>query len=149
MMFADTLDALGLKRGDYVVKVNSRKVLDGVLDTAGVDPRANAAPYFAQSTSSTGLGSTGVRALLGAGRKDESGDFTKGAGLSNSRSRHTQFHGLGATRFELGKHVASNDVAREFRDRRRGSRSAKQALKNLHSDQAHLRSVRLWRRSHS
>src|SRR5438477_7671532 len=36
MMFADTLEALGLKRGDYLVKVNSRKVLDGVLEAAGV-----------------------------------------------------------------------------------------------------------------
>src|SRR5438270_4402780 len=32
MMFADTLEALGLKRGEYIVKLNSRKLLDGVLE---------------------------------------------------------------------------------------------------------------------
>src|SRR5215475_3213613 len=37
MMLADTLEALGLKRGDYIVKVNSRKVLDGVLASAQVE----------------------------------------------------------------------------------------------------------------
>src|SRR6476661_6619740 len=36
MMFADTLEALGLKRGEYIVKLNSRKLLDGVLEAAGV-----------------------------------------------------------------------------------------------------------------
>src|SRR5947199_207382 len=38
MMFADTLEALGLKRGEYIVKLNSRKLLDGVLEAAGVAP---------------------------------------------------------------------------------------------------------------
>ncbi len=32
MMAADCLEALGIKRGDYVVKVNNRKVLDGVME---------------------------------------------------------------------------------------------------------------------
>ena len=33
MMAADTMEALGINRGDYVVKVNNRKVLDGVMET--------------------------------------------------------------------------------------------------------------------
>src|ERR1700726_3440035 len=36
MMAADTMEALGISRGDYVVKVNSRNVLDGVLETIGI-----------------------------------------------------------------------------------------------------------------
>ncbi len=32
------------------------------------------------------FGIEGVRQLLGAGRKDESGDFTKGAGLADHHS---------------------------------------------------------------
>ena len=32
MMAADTMEALGIPRGSYVVKVNNRKVLDGVLE---------------------------------------------------------------------------------------------------------------------
>ena len=36
MLAADTMEALGIKRGDYVIKVNSRKVLDGVLEAIGL-----------------------------------------------------------------------------------------------------------------
>ena len=42
MMAADTMEALGIPRGSYVVKVNNRKVLDGVLDSVGLDGDANA-----------------------------------------------------------------------------------------------------------
>lgn len=89
MMLGDALENAGIKRGDYVVRINNRKVLNGVMEAIGVlnpdDPAA--------MTSERGivlraidkldrLGEDGVRALLGEGRKDESGDFTKGAGLS-------------------------------------------------------------------
>ena len=80
MMFADTLEALGLKRGEYVIKLNSRKLLDGVLNAAGVDLSKRGVVLRAIDKFDR-LGELGVRALLGDGRKDESGDFTKGAGL--------------------------------------------------------------------
>jgi histidyl-tRNA synthetase len=85
MMAADTMEALGIKRGDYVVKVNNRKVLDGVLETIGLGGEENAGKRLTVLRAIDKLdrlGPNGVRALLGEGRKDESGDFTKGAGLS-------------------------------------------------------------------
>jgi histidyl-tRNA synthetase len=81
MMLADVLEAVGLSRGDYAIKVNSRKVLDGVLDAANVAPEKRGAVLRAIDKVDR-LGLDGMRALLGEGRKDESGDFTKGAGLS-------------------------------------------------------------------
>ena len=42
MMAADTMEALGIPRGSYVVKVNNRKVLDGVLEAIGLGGEANA-----------------------------------------------------------------------------------------------------------
>jgi histidyl-tRNA synthetase len=84
MMAADCLEALGVKRGDYVVKVNNRKVLDGVMEAIGLGGPENAArrlTVLRAIDKLDRLGPEGVRALLGAGRKDESGDFTKGAGL--------------------------------------------------------------------
>ena len=42
MLAADTLEALGIARGDYVVKVNNRKVLDGMIQSVGVDPADDA-----------------------------------------------------------------------------------------------------------
>src|SRR5581483_1993931 len=84
MMAADTMEALGVPRGSYVVKVNNRKVLDGVMEAAGIDGDANEGKrltVFRAIDKLDRLGMDGVRALLGAGRKDESGDFTNGAGL--------------------------------------------------------------------
>jgi histidyl-tRNA synthetase len=85
MMFADALEAVGLKRGEYVIKVNSRKLLDGVLEAAHVDNSKRGTVLRAIDKLDR-LGAAGVRALLGAGRKDESGDFTKGAELDDKAS---------------------------------------------------------------
>ena len=84
MMLSDTLEALGLKRGDYIVKVNNRKLLDGVLEASGValEDRIKRGIVLRAIDKLDRLGVDGVAALLGEGRKDESGDFTKGAGLS-------------------------------------------------------------------
>ena len=87
MLAADVLEALGIPRGQYVVKVNSRKILDGVLESAGLkaeDTRTRLTVLRAIDKYDR-LGDEGVRALLGEGRKDESGDFTKGAGLQQKQ----------------------------------------------------------------
>ena len=87
MMAADCLEALGIARGDYVIKVNNRKVLDGVMEAIGLGGEANAGRrliVLRAIDKLDRLGPEGVRALLGAGRKDESGDFTKGAGLGEN-----------------------------------------------------------------
>ena len=81
MLAADTMEALGIPRGDYVVKVNSRKILDGVLDSIGVEEGRRLTVLRAIDKLDR-LGEEGVRLLLSDGRKDESGDFTKGAGLA-------------------------------------------------------------------
>ncbi len=87
MMAADTLERLGIARGDYVIKVNNRKVLDGVLEAAGLEGEGRGAQkliVLRAIDKLDRLGSEGVRHLLGPGRKDESGDFTKGADLATS-----------------------------------------------------------------
>ncbi len=88
MMAADTLEALGVKRGDYVIKVNNRKVLDGVLeaiDLGGEENFGRRLTVLRAIDKYDRFGAEGVRLLLGAGRKDESGDFTKGAGLNDDQ----------------------------------------------------------------
>ena len=84
MMAADAMEALGVPRSAYVVKVNNRKVLDGVLEAIGLGGDHNAGRRLTVLRAIDKLdkfGAEGVRLLLGDGRKDESGDFTKGAGL--------------------------------------------------------------------
>jgi histidyl-tRNA synthetase len=88
MMAADTMEALGIPRGQYVVKVNNRKVLDGAIQLIGLDGDGNTArrlTVLRALDKFDKFGSIGVRALLGVGRKDESGDFTKGAELADEQ----------------------------------------------------------------
>ncbi|NTJ41445.1 histidine--tRNA ligase [Agrobacterium larrymoorei] len=88
MMMADTLEALGIKRGDYVIRVNNRKVIDGVMEAADLGGDENSGRRLGVLRAIDKLdkfGFDGVKLLLGPGRKDESGDFTKGAGLSDQQ----------------------------------------------------------------
>ncbi len=87
-MLADALEAAGIARGDYVIRLNNRKVLNGVMERAGVldpaDPDAHAERrgiVLRAIDKLDRLGPAGVRALLGEGRKDDSGDYTDGARL--------------------------------------------------------------------
>lgn len=84
MMAADTMKWLGFKRGEYVVKVNNRKVLDGVMEAIGIDSekRINVLRAFDKLDK---FDWDEVAKLLGEGRKDESGDFTPGAKLTSNQ----------------------------------------------------------------
>src|SRR3954451_3941609 len=87
MMAADTMEALGLK-GNYVVKVNNRKVLDGVMESIGLAGEENGGrrlTVLRAIDKLDRLGFDGVALLLGPGRTDESGDFTKGAALDSDQ----------------------------------------------------------------
>ena len=89
MLAADTLEALGIKRGDYVIKVNNRKVLDGVHGGDRLGGTSNAGKRLTVLRAIDKfdrLGPRGRARLLGKGRKDESGDFTKGAGFEHSQA---------------------------------------------------------------
>ena len=70
MLAADTLEALGVPRGQYVIKVNNRKVLDGVLEFIGLVGDANAGKRLLVLRAIDKLDrleEKGVRALLGKG----------------------------------------------------------------------------------
>lgn len=85
MMMADTMEALGVKRGDYVIRVNNRKVLDGVMEAIGISGDENSERRLNCLRAIDKLdkfGLDGVKLLLGEGRVDDSGDRTEGVGLS-------------------------------------------------------------------
>tara|TARA_Y100000815_G_scaffold56276_2_gene45644 strand:- start:13983 stop:15533 length:1551 start_codon:yes stop_codon:yes gene_type:complete len=89
MMMADTMEALGIKRGDYVIRVNNRKVLDAILLAAKIrtdDDGAQKLAVLRSLDKYDKFGVDGVGQLLSVkGRTDESGDHTKGAGLSDDQ----------------------------------------------------------------
>lgn len=117
-MLADALEEVGIPRGDYVVRVNNRKVLNGVMEVAGIldptDPEkfAHERGIVMRAIDKIDrLGEAGVRALLGAGRKDESGDFTKGAGLSEKQADVVMgfVSAVGAVKAELAHSADMSD----------------------------------------
>lgn len=94
-MLSDTLEAVGIPRGDYIVRVNNRKVLNGILEMVfgefepNTDGDREQAEIYDRSVADALLrtidkfdkvGELGVRELLGPGRKDESGAFIEGWG---------------------------------------------------------------------
>ncbi len=84
MMAADTMEALGIPRGSYVVKIWNRRMLDGILDAVPVVDGLQRLQALRAIDKRDRLGIRGVQELLGPGRKDESGDFTVGVGLETS-----------------------------------------------------------------
>ncbi|MBJ3777286.1 histidine--tRNA ligase [Acuticoccus mangrovi] len=87
MMAADTMTALGFGPGEFAIRVNSRKVLDGVLSDIGLpdaDPRRLTVLRAIDKADKFPLSE--IAKLLGPGREDESGDFTKGAGLDTAQT---------------------------------------------------------------
>jgi histidyl-tRNA synthetase len=114
MMAADTMEELGIKRGEYVVKVNHRKLLDGLLETIGLKGDANAGirlTVLRAIDKLDRLGHQGVKLLLGPGRKDESGDFTKGAGLDHDQVNRILFYlSMGAVSDNTAASILSESV---------------------------------------
>jgi len=110
MMAADTMEALGIPRGSYVVKVSNRKVLDGVMETARVLPEKYVQVLRAVDKVDR-LGFGGVQALLKQGRRDESGDFTKGANLTDDAvTRILNFTGWGEQGSGKKSTISANEV---------------------------------------
>ncbi|MEL7231237.1 MAG: histidine--tRNA ligase [Pseudomonadota bacterium] len=85
MLACDALEAIGIERGEYGLKINTRRALNAVL--AQVSASGSASEEERNGTILRAIDKLdrlkieGVTALLGEGRMDESGDFTKGAGL--------------------------------------------------------------------
>jgi histidyl-tRNA synthetase len=132
MMFGDALEAVGLKRADFILKLNSRKLLDGVLEAAGLsvdgtdDARRRRGIVLRAIDKLDRLGLDGVRALLGKGRRDESGDFTKGAELSTEQTaRLLAFVASGTNSNDLDRALSQAESAL------RGSRTGEEGIAEL------------------
>ena len=80
-MACAALEAAGVAAGGFQIKVSTRRLLDAVLAKIGVNADKARLTVLRAIDKYDRLGASGVAALLGEGRKDESGDFTKGAGL--------------------------------------------------------------------
>jgi len=86
MLAADTMEALGFERGEYVIKVSNRKLFEGVFEAIKLTDINRRLTVLRAIDKYDRLGLEGVRQLLGKGRKDESGDYTKGAELNDEQA---------------------------------------------------------------
>lgn len=84
-LLAESLERVGIPRGDYEVRVNDRKVLSGILARSGVTDSGAQMNVLRAVDKLDRLGLEGVRELLGSGRRDASGDVTAGAGLTDEQ----------------------------------------------------------------
>jgi histidyl-tRNA synthetase len=122
MMMADVMEALGIPRGDYVIRVNNRKVLDGVLEAIGLGGEENVGRRLTVLRAIDKLdkfGGAGVIDLLGEGRWDgpnRTGDFTKGAGLSRHQIQPIMNLIAGTTLQGHGPHFPVATKERPFDD---------------------------------
>lgn len=87
-MLSDTLETVGIARGDYLVRVNNRKVLNGVLEAMGLgeDDVAIKDNVLRTIDKFDKIGEAGVRELLTKGRLDASGAYIDGVGLSEDQA---------------------------------------------------------------
>ena len=85
-MLSDTLEKVGIAGGDYIVRVNNRKVLNGVLEAMGVSDAGQQADVLRTIDKFDKVGEAGVRQLLGKGRLDASGAYIDGVGLSDAQA---------------------------------------------------------------
>ncbi len=82
-MLADTLETVGIPRGDYQIRINNRKVLNGVLEAMGMEDDGIRANVLRTIDKFDKVGAAGVRELLGEGRLDASGAYIDGVGLKD------------------------------------------------------------------
>jgi len=85
-MLAETLEAVGIPRGDYIVRVNNRKVLNGVLEVMDVGEGETREAVLRTIDKFDKVGEAGVRELLGKGRLDASGAYIDGVGLTDQQA---------------------------------------------------------------
>jgi histidyl-tRNA synthetase len=135
-MGAQAIAAAGIPLGSFVVNVSNRKLLDALLGKIGVNPEDSATrlAVLRAIDKLDRLGKDGVERLLGAGRKDASGDFTKGAGLPTPAITQvlaftaTRQNSRDATLGALDAIIGDTDLGREGLDELRIIDETLQAL---------------------
>ena len=86
MLLSDTLQNVGIPEGDYIIKANNRKVLNGVLESLNIQETPKKDAILRTVDKFDKVGESGIRQLLGKGRLDASGAYIDGVGLSDSEA---------------------------------------------------------------
>ncbi len=82
VLISEILENCGLNKKDYIIKISSRKITEEIFKKIKIESDEQKLATLRALDKVDRLGWDGVKKLLGEGRKDKSGDFTKGANLS-------------------------------------------------------------------
>ena len=82
ILISEILENCGLNKKEYIIKISSRKITEEIFKKIKIDSKEQKLATLRALDKVDRLGWDGVKKLLGEGRKDKSGDFTKGANLS-------------------------------------------------------------------
>ena len=85
ILLADTLNKCGLDKNEFIIRVSNRKCFFGILNWLGISSERQRIAITRAVDKYDRIGIEGVASLLGKGRKDKSGDFTKGVGLNKKQ----------------------------------------------------------------
>ena len=86
MLLSDTLQNVGISEGDYIIKANNRKVLNGVLESMNIQETPKRDAILRTVDKFDKVRESGIRQLLGKGRLDASGAYIDGVGLSDGEA---------------------------------------------------------------
>ena len=82
IMISEILENCGLSKSEYVIKISSRKITEELFKKINLNDSEQKLTTLRALDKIDRLGWDGIKQLLGSGRKDKSGDFTKGANLN-------------------------------------------------------------------
>ncbi len=83
VMISEILEKCGLNKSEYIIKISSRKITEKLFNNLNVNDTQQKLNALRALDKIDRLGWESVKQLLGKGRKDKSGDFTKGVNLSS------------------------------------------------------------------
>lgn len=112
-LISEILNSCGLEKSEFIIKISNRKLSKGLLEKLNITDEQKQSITLRAIDKLDRVGVEGVQYLLGKGRKDKSGDFTKGAELEESQIKEIikflNIKNLSDKNFERIKEIATDN----------------------------------------
>lgn len=112
-LISEILNNCGLEKSEFIIKISNRKLSKGLLEKLNITDEQKQSITLRAIDKLDRVGVEGVQYLLGKGRKDKSGDFTKGAELEESQIKEIikflNIKNLSDKNFERIKEIATDN----------------------------------------
>jgi len=113
LLISEILNSCGLETSEFIIKISNRKLSKGLLEKLNIVDEQKQSITLRAIDKLDRVGIEGIQYLLGKGRKDKSGDFTKGAELEESQIKEIinflEIKNLSDNNFEKIKNIATDN----------------------------------------